>query len=59
MKERVIGRQLATPYGQELTAEELQLVAGGAAADPCMTEAGPTTLEGGGQIRDPRRFDCV
>lgn len=56
--ERVISRQLASPYGQELTAEELDLVAGGAAAD-CMTEAGPTQLEGGGQVKDPRRLDCA
>lgn len=54
--ERVISRQLATPYGEELSAEELDMVSG---ADGCMTEAGPTALEGGGHVHDDRRFDCV
>lgn len=57
--ERVVSRQLATPYGQELTAEELDLVAGGEGGGDCMTEAGPTKLEGGGTVRDPRRLDCA
>lgn len=56
--ERVISRQLATPYAEELTVEELNLVFG-ASANHCTTEAGPTALEGGGQVKDPRRHDCI
>lgn len=57
--ERVIARKLANSYLKELSPEELALVAGGTgtAGDIQITPAGPTALEGGGQVKDPRRVD--